>query len=105
MSKSATFPTLLNACKKIKISDLSRWGYLAPNQYKSGVINWSRNGTNSGSISIATNTSPESPCLELDYKTNGNTIGYRIPLVSVPSNIGKGVVWYFLCPQTIPRFI
>ncbi|RUA07181.1 MAG: hypothetical protein DSY82_08590, partial [Flavobacteriia bacterium] len=28
---------------------------------------------------------------------------YKVELVSLPSNIGKGQVWYFLCPQTNKR--
>ena len=27
-------------------------------------------------------------------------IHYRVELVSAPSNLGKGVVWYFVCPRT-----
>ena len=28
---------------------------------------------------------------------------YKVHLVSVPSNLGKGIVWYFLCPETNKR--
>lgn len=28
---------------------------------------------------------------------------YIVRLVSVPSNLGKGLIWYFLCPQTNKR--
>jgi len=53
-----------------------------------------------GSISIAVDTFSESPCLELDYKLDGKPINYKVDLVNVPSNIGKGVVWFFVCPMT-----
>ena len=62
-----------------------------------------RNGNKTGSISIRVNTQPESPYLELDYKCNETPINYRVQLVSSPSNLGKGVVWYFVCPHTGKR--
>jgi hypothetical protein len=96
-------PTLYDNCITISISDLKRWDYLKPNQYKSGVITWSRNGNKIGSISIAINTHSENSYLELDYKCNETPINYRVRLVSMPSNIGKGVVWFFVCPHTYKR--
>jgi len=45
----------------------------------------------------------ENPYLELDYKYNGNSINYQVPFVTVPSNLGKGDIWYFLCPATKKR--
>ena len=41
--------------------------------------------------------------VKLDYKINGESINYRIELVSVPSNLGKGSVFYFVCPVTRRR--
>lgn len=40
------------------------------------------------------------PYIELDYKCNEAPIKYRVQLVSVPSNLGKGVVWYLVCLRT-----
>ncbi|WP_245590576.1 hypothetical protein [Adhaeribacter aquaticus] len=53
-----------------------------------------------GRINIMVNTYAESPYLELDYKSRDKPINYKVLLVTVPSNIGKGKVWYFLCPAT-----
>jgi len=100
MPKFPTFPTLYDDCKTVSISDLKRWEYLKPNQYKSGVITWSRHGNKTGSISIAVNTHTESPYMELDYTCDKTPINYRIQLVTIPSNLGKGVVWFFICPRT-----
>ncbi len=74
-----------------------------PGQWKSGMITWSRNGNKTGSIAIIVDTFSESPYLDLDYKCNDQLIKYRIQLVSIPANIGKGAVWYFLCPNTAKR--
>jgi len=103
MPRPSTFPTLYDELKTVSISFLRKHGYLKPKQWQSGTITWSRNGNKTGSISIWVNTQPETPYLELDYQCNGNPINYRVKFVSLPSNLGKGVVWYFLCPNTGKR--
>lgn len=103
MPKPHTFPTLYDDLKTVSISFLTKHGYLKPNQWQSGTITWSRNGTQTGSIAINVNTLPDSPYLELDYQCNGKPINYKVQLVSAPANLGKGVVWYFVCPHTGKR--
>jgi len=103
MPKPHTFPTLLDAVKTVSISFLTKHNYLKPNQWRSGTINWSSNGNKTGSISIQVNTQSEQPYIELDYKCNEAPIKYRVQLVSAPSNLSKGVVWYFVCPRTGKR--
>ncbi|MFD2246364.1 hypothetical protein [Pontibacter ruber] len=103
MAKTPTFPTLFDDVLQFSVTDLKKWSYLKSNQYKSGVITWSRNSQKTGSISIAVNSRADSPYLELDYTHNGQPINYRVQLVTVPSNIGKGWIWYFLCPHTGKR--
>ena len=103
MPKFPTFPTLYDELKTVSISFLKSHKYLEPGVFRGGTITWSRNGNKTGSISIATNTNIESPYLELDYRCNGNPINYRVQLVSIPSNLGKGVVWFFICPRTGKR--
>ncbi len=100
MPKSHTFPTLYDDLKTISISFLTKYGYLKPNQWQNGTVTWSRSGNKTGSISIRVCTEPKSPYLELDYSCNETPINYRVQLVSVPSNLGKGVVWYLVCPKT-----
>ncbi len=103
MPKPHTFPTLYNEALQIHISKLKGWGYLDPKQIKSGTLNWSRNGNPTGSISIQVNTHSEQPYIELDYKYRDEPRNYKVRLVSIPSNLGKGLIWYFLCPQTKKR--
>jgi hypothetical protein len=107
MAKPATFPTLFDECKTVTIAFLKAHGYLKPDQLKTGTITWSRGEGEhkriTGSISIEVNTNSENPYLELNYKTNDKPISYRVQLVSIPSNIGKGLIWYFLCPNTRRR--
>jgi hypothetical protein len=103
MPKPHTFPTLFDEVKTVNISFLTKHRYLKPNQWQSGTITWSSNGNKTGSISIQVNTQSEQPYIELDYKYNEAPIKYRVQLVSIPSNLGKGVVWYFVCPRTGKR--
>ncbi|MEI6489713.1 MAG: hypothetical protein WCP52_12165 [Bacteroidota bacterium] len=103
MPKPQTFPTLFDQLKTVSISFLKKHGYLKPNQWQSGTITWSRNGNKTASISIWVNIQSENSYLQLDYKFNDTPINYRVQLVSIPSNFGKGVVWFFVCPYTGKR--
>lgn len=100
MPKPCTFPTLYDHLNTVSISFLTKQGYLKPNQRQSGAMTWSRNGNKTASISIKANTQSEQPYIELDYKCNEVPINYRVQIISAPSNLGKGVVWYFVCPST-----
>ena len=103
MPKPYTFPTLYNEALQISISKLKEWEYLNPEQIKSGTLNWSSNGNPTGSISIQVNTHSEQPYIELNYKYRDEPRNYKLSLVSMPSNLGRGLIWYFLCPQTNKR--
>lgn len=103
MPKPYTFPTLYDEALQISISILKGWGYLDPGHFKSGTITWSRNGNKTGRISIRVNTLSEQPYIELEYKYRDEPRNYKVRLVSIPSNLGKGKIWYFLCPQTNKR--
>ncbi len=103
MPKPNTFPTLYDELKTFSISFLTKHGYLKANQWQSGTITWSRNGNRTDSISIRVSTMTVSPYLELDYKCNEVLINYRVQLISAPSNLGKGVVWFFICSSTGKR--
>ena len=103
MPKPYTFPTLYNEALQIDISKLKGWGYFKPKQIKSGTLTWSRNGNPTGSISIQVNTHSEQPYIELDYKYRDEPRNYKVYLTSTPSNLNRGEIWYFICPQTKKR--
>jgi len=103
MPKPHTFPTLYNEALQISISKLKEWDYLNPEQLKGGTLTWSRNGNKIGSISIKVNTHSEQLYIELDYKYRDEPRNYKVRLASMLSNLGKGLIWYFLCPQTNKR--
>jgi hypothetical protein len=104
MPKTRTFPSLFDDALQMNVSKLKLWGYLRPNQITTGAtVTWSRNGEETGSISINVDTHNEQPYIELDYNFRDEPRKYKVKLVSVPSNLGIGEVWYFLCPQTKKR--
>lgn len=103
MAKPNTFPALLDDALQIHLSKLKAWGYLQPGQNKTGTITWSRQGNRTGRISIRVNTLTDRPFIELDYSYNEEPRKYIVELVAVPSNLGIGMVWYFLCPKTRKR--
>jgi hypothetical protein len=103
MPRQSTLPTLYDECKTISISSLKKWGYLKPGEWKSGEITWSRNGVKTGRIGFTTDMFSESPHLELNYIYGDIPVNYKVPIVSIPSNMGKGSIWYFVCPVTGKR--
>lgn len=103
MPKFPTFPTLYDEALQLSISKLKEWDYLNPEQIKRGTINWSSNGNPTGSISITVNTHNEQPSIGLYYNFKEEPRNYKVRLVSLPSNLGKGFIWYFLCPHTNKR--
>jgi len=103
MPKQSQHPAIYNELKKVTTTFLKEHGYLKPNWIKSGSIYWSGQGETTSSISISVNTFPDKSYLELNYNYRNTPIRYRVPLVSFPSNLGIGVVWFFVCPCTGKR--
>ncbi len=103
MPKPYTVPTLFDESLQISTSNLKEWNYLKSGRIKSGTITWSSDGNRTASVSIEVNTQSEQPYIEFNYKYRDEPRNYKVKLVSVPSNLGKGVLWYFLCPQTNKR--
>ena len=103
MPNIPTYPTVLDHVKQLSISKLKKWDYLELGSMKAGTLRWSRNGQEIGSISIYSDMTADQPFIKLSYKTNDEPVNYRVHLVSVPSNLGRGNLWYFKCPHTGKR--
>lgn len=101
MAKHSTYPTCLDEVKTITLSCLRQMGYLRPHQRRRGILSWSIGGEPSGGLSVLTDT--ENRYIELRYLSNGKPISYQVNLESRPSNLGIGIVWYFICPATGKR--
>jgi len=103
MPKFPTFPYIFDEEKCISISDLRKLKYLKQNTWVSGTINWSRAGQNTGSIGVSVIMCKNKTEMQLNYNCNNNSYNYAVRLIALPSNLGKGKVWYFLCPFTGKR--
>jgi hypothetical protein len=103
VQKYKTPPTLFNEVLQLSTTTLKKIGYLAPGAIADGKLTWERDGMPLGSISIQVNTHSEQPYIKLDYQYRNEPRNYKVRLVSIPSNLGKGKIWYFLCPQTKKR--
>lgn len=104
MRKYRTFPTVMEDLKRISITELKKDGYLEENTEKLGYYTWSRGKEITYRLCFKTFLigKPENYYLVFRRWDNDKYVGYRIRLVAVPSNLGKGkgFRWYFLCPFT-----
>lgn len=103
MPRFPTFPTLYDDVKTLSIADLKKLGYLVPNNWRRGTVIWWRRGKKIGSIRVSVDIGYTSGMMELDYLYGEEPVKYKIPLESIPSNLGNGLVWYFRCPHTGKR--
>ncbi len=102
MPKPYTFPCLFDELKNISISKLIEWNYLKENSHKQGVISWSnRYNEVTSRINIEVNVNQQ--YVNLSYTSNETVYNYNVDLVTVPSNLGKGKIWYFICAYTGKR--
>jgi hypothetical protein len=95
----------VEACKTLSMKELRQWGYLHPNQYSHGTVTFRRGKEKTGSMGIAVSTLTGDAYLRLTYffEDTDKHFDYKIPLVTVPSNLGKGYRYYFRCPVTGKR--
>jgi hypothetical protein len=98
MPRYANYPTLFDDVLQLQIADLKKLGYLK--QSYSGGLTWSSNGRKTGSITLRSFVNGAFISIELDYTHQGEPMKYRINLISQPSNLGKGLIYYFVCPNT-----
>lgn len=104
MPKPLTLPYLFDELKNINISDLIKWRYLKKKTTKSGVLIWrNRYDEVTSRLTIHVIFTDKEQSIRLDYKTEYEIYDVTINLVSLLSNLGKGEVWYFVCPYTGKR--
>lgn len=86
-------------CNTVSITKLKAWGYLN-NGIKSGIISWSISGEVHSKIGIKSTILEHKKYITLEYIQSGETIKYDVRIISIPSNLGKGDILYFVCPIT-----
>jgi hypothetical protein len=86
-----SYPTTYDERKSISITDLRKWEYLQPDCWKSGTLNWRRNGEITSRIDIRVDMIAVKPYIELNYTWQEQSRKYHVPLIQVPSNLGAGM--------------
>ncbi len=90
-------------CKSVSNSFLNRHNYF-DGGIRSGGLNWSRNGENTGSIGFTVSIVEGDEYIRFQYThTNTSTgektnLNYKVYLESTPCNFG-GHRWWFKCPS------
>ncbi|MBL1219378.1 hypothetical protein JET18_00890 [Chryseobacterium sp. L7] len=101
MGRYANFPLTVEDLRFLDLKFLSKHDYLSPNSIQSGVITWSNKTGDKNSISVSSIIDNDAGVLTLNYILNNDEkINYQIQLASKTSNLGKGLVWFFICPFT-----
>lgn len=100
MPKPYTYPILFDSCLTLSVNVFKK---LKHSEIKTGNISWSKYGEKVAEIAFKVNSTEPTPSIHLKYNGNGNPISEIIQTVSVPSNIGKGNILYFICPRTSKR--
>lgn len=94
---------ILDHVPQIKMSRLKEWGYLK-DSWCNFAITWRCNLGWRPEVCVNVSlVMLGKPHLVLNYTYNDKPIRYTIELVSTPSNLGRGLLWYFLCPHTGKR--
>ncbi len=102
MGRNSTGACTTREVIRIELSHLLRQGFIMKNQTISGTLTW----TNGSSISFTSSFTDEERYIRLSYYTESGHTGerthhdYKIQLTTIPSNLGKGEIIYFVCPVT-----
>tara|TARA_R110000796_G_scaffold22657_1_gene65460 strand:+ start:134 stop:679 length:546 start_codon:yes stop_codon:yes gene_type:complete len=100
MPKPYTMPTLYDDLIQLNISNFKEYLKSDSSQNCNGSINWSRNGIQFSSISYKLHRRVYETHIILEYDYNNKPMSYKIDIVFMPSNLGKGFIPYFICPHT-----
>lgn len=84
----------------VSITELKRLGFISPNAYKYGVLEWKRNGKTTASAGVGIDTRGEVPTARFTYNFNGSPVDVTAPLRFAPSNLNRGGYYFFICPVT-----
>ncbi len=87
---------------QLSTTKLKEFGYFDSIGVCSGNLTWSKNDNYLAKISFVLNTDVN-PYIELTYEYQGESRSYKIGLVFLKSNLGKGKIWFFYCPVTKKR--
>lgn len=109
MGRNSTGASTCEASVKITISELLESRVLQKGRKISGTISWTMRSGTKCQVQIDTCWQESDRYIRLTYQvtdqeeTEKIDYDYQVHLTSVPSNLGKGEVLYFICPDTSQR--
>jgi len=105
MGRNTTGSITTGQAMRIELNYLFKNGYLVKNSHVSGNISWN----NGSKISIQSVFTESQKYIILNYTVTDRYSGQKsdyeetIYFDSVPSNLGKGHIYYFICPESGQR--
>lgn len=89
---------------QLTISALSRQNILTPCEHKQATVKWHLRDAIAAAAHISCNTlQQDGQFIEISYEHDGKLVESKVALTTLPSNLGKGHLYYFICPQTKVR--
>ncbi len=91
-------------CRRIEMSFMLKYGYIKKGCHLSGTMEWVRGG----SAGFESKYLENERYLRISYiltdrRGKETSYDYKIYFDTVPSNLGKGEVLYFVCPESYKR--
>lgn len=105
MGRCNTGSQTTSEVRRIEMKDFIKWEVFKYERNISFPVTWNDNN----SIKIYINHDHEEIFIKLKYTLTDNQTGnklemnYRIEIKSIPSNIGNGNIYFFICPVTRER--
>jgi hypothetical protein len=103
MPKTSKCPICFEDLHRLSLPFLRERGFLKPYTSKSEIISWYRGNYKTGSIRVTSCMDENRPTITLTYQIGERSMNEEIQLVSSPSNLGKGNIWFFVCPVSGKR--
>ena len=99
MGRSTTGSITVNEAMRLDINYLRKKSVIVPGQAREGVMKW----TNGASVHLLSHLMNEDFYIRLKYRYTSydgevKNYDYKIYLTTVPSNLGIGEIYYFICP-------
>ncbi len=105
MGRRSNYPIIFDELKIVTITDLKKFGYLKTGNRK-GNLRWKCRGEYTGDVDIIVwlSETDRRGSLQFIYTYNKEKhYHYFVDLIAVPTNLGIGLRWYFLCHVTGER--
>lgn len=104
MGKPSTGVWSTRACRKLDIRWLLKNGYIRKGAIAQGQMSWTDEST-AGFVCKCTNTEKwfRMHYTITDRQGTKTKLDYKVQITTVPSNLGKGEVLYFVCPESGKR--